>query len=116
MCREVQRDYCLPLSGDYGLSCAVTEEAAPVNEPVCVVGTYDAGSDSMTGIRPRFGPNLIVYRGSVDEVLIRVGGDVVRYTRWAAIMIAAGAAALVFALLPAEVSTRVPLIDRLVVT
>lgn len=93
---DVHHDYRMadvdtPLPG-----FAIDEEVLPANARVCVIATHDHSTRSLTGRRPRIGPNVMVYRGSRDEVLARVAADL-RWFAWAiaALLTAAWAPAAV---------------------
>jgi hypothetical protein len=78
---EVHEDYRMGAVGDRADTLTIEEEVLPVGVAVCAVGTYRAERRSLTARRSRFGPNLMVYRGRADEVIARVGGENVTYTR-----------------------------------
>ncbi len=84
---EVHEDWCRASETSGGSDLTVEEEVVPAGEAVCVIGTLDAAVNAITARRWRYGPDLIVYRGSADEVLERVGADVGRFARIALAML-----------------------------
>ncbi len=76
----------------------IQEEVLPVDQPVCVVGTYDEKLDGLTARRARLGPNLMVYQGSAEEVIARVGKDLIWFARITVVLIAIGLAGLAAAI------------------
>lgn len=97
-----------------GASLVVTEEILPVDQTVCVVGTYDDRFKGVTARRARLGPNLMVYLGSVNDVMERVGKDLIWFAKAAAILLAIGIVPLVIALLPAEWASKLPILGSLI--
>ena len=108
---ELHHDFLMaPLDGDAdGLT--IEQEILPVDETVCVVGTYDAQHHAITARHPRIGPNLMVYRGSAGEVLERVGGSVRGYFKTAVGLLTTAALILAAALAsPIWLSLMSPLV------
>jgi hypothetical protein len=70
-----------PLAGDFFVSAgtggspslSVTEDAVPIDEPVTVLGTYVAGSRGLDG--RRLG-GMKVFKGTLDERLLALGGEI----------------------------------------
>jgi hypothetical protein len=91
---EVHEDFRMGAIGANVEPLILEEEVLPVDQRVCVVGTYDAERRRLVARRSRLGPNLMVYRGATSEVLARVGGEMALYTR-AAVALALVAAAIV---------------------
>ncbi len=114
---EVHEDYCLytKLTVAVGDALIIEEEVLPIGKEVCVVGTYDKEMNGLTARRSRLGPNLIVYRGSAEEVLSRVGKDTAGFAKTAVFLV--GITMLVFGLAfsPAAWTSRLPIIGGLVV-
>lgn len=96
--------------GSYGRpdELNVEEEYAPVDEPVCVIGTAEANPPGISGRRPRLGPNLIVYRGAPEEVLKRIPAENHSLTKALWILVAIAIVALVPAFLPEAWTSAVP--------
>ncbi len=112
---EVHQDYCIKRKPGAGLGLNIEEEVLPVGQEVCVIGTYDKDLNSLTARRSRLGPNLLVYRGSAEEVLSRVGKETAGFAKTAAFLV--GIAVLVFGLAfsPAAWTSRLPIIGYLIV-
>jgi hypothetical protein len=94
---EVHEDFCMGTLGDAVDTLDLEEEALPVDERVCVVGTYDSAQQRLLARRRKLGPDLVVYRGGAQEVLERVGGDMAGYARAAGVLALVGASILAFA-------------------
>ena len=90
------------------------EEWLPVDTRVCVVGTYDASNEALTPRRSRLGPNLIVYRGSAQQVCERVGKDVGVFAKVTAVLLGSAALWFGFALAPVAWSASIPLVGGLI--
>lgn len=56
---------------DSGVGLTVTEEAIPADEPVCVLGTYEALEQGLSG----HDGGIIVYRGDAEQVIARLSKD-----------------------------------------
>lgn len=97
---ELHHDYLVTPLGTGAEDLAIEQECLPVDTPVCVIGTYDAERQSLTARHARIGHNLMVYRGSADEVVARVGADVGRYFKVATWLLATAALILLAALAP----------------
>ena len=71
--------------------------------------------NGLTARRSRLGPNLLVYRGSAEEVLSRVGKETASFAKSAVVLV--GTAVLVFGLAfsPAAWTSRLPIIGSLFV-
>lgn len=84
---EVHEDYCNNGNPSGSDGFTVEEEILPVDQSVCVVGTYDEQLGGlMAGVR-RFGPNMMVYRGTAEEVLSRVGGETRKFAKIAVVLL-----------------------------
>ncbi len=95
---EIHKDYCqLTELGD-GKVFVVEEEVLPVNQAMCVVGTFDQRTNGITAGKRRFGPDLMVYRGTMDEVLVRIGGDIGLYTKFVVGLLGIAVAVLGYAI------------------
>ncbi|MEZ5285825.1 MAG: hypothetical protein R2712_13665 [Vicinamibacterales bacterium] len=92
---SVHQDYCTGTLGAHLDGLVIDETTLPIGERVCVIGTYEPESRTLSGRLGRIGPNVMVYRGSADEVLARVGGETRGYTT--AVLVLVGIAVLVLA-------------------
>ncbi len=112
---EVHQDYCTQREPGTGPGLNIEEEVLPVGQEVCVIGTYDKELNGLTARRSRLGPNLLVYRGSAEEVLLRVGKETAGFAKTAVFLV--GIAVLVFGLAfsPAAWTSRLPIIGSLFV-
>ncbi len=112
---EVHEDYCTQREPGSGPGLNIEEEVLPVGQEVCVIGTYDQELNGLTARRSRLGPNLLVYRGSAEEVLLRVGKETARFAKTIAVLV--GIAVLVFGLAfsPGAWTSRLPIIGSLFV-
>jgi len=108
--REVQEDYCQTSSVGTGAGLTIDEEVLPAGETVCVVGTFEAESSSLTARRSRFGPNLMVYRGSAEEVIARVGKDSRFFAKAIVVLLGTGVLLVGLAFLPASWTSKLPVI------
>lgn len=79
-------DYLISDVSNAGSSLTVEEEVVPVDVPVCILGTYEALEQGLSGR----GGDLVVYRGSAGEVLERLGGDIRRHSLISVIMVLIG--------------------------
>lgn len=105
---EVHRDFLVSSWGSDGSGVTVQEEIVPADVDVCVIGTYDERARAIAPRKPRLGPNLMVYRGTRDEVIERVGKDVAWFRKAAAILLAIGLLTLAAPRLPAEWRQTLP--------
>jgi hypothetical protein len=96
-----------------GINLIIEEEVLPLDEPVCVVGTFNGDMDGLSARKPRLGPNLFIYKGNAEDVISRVGGELASMTRIALILIGVGYAPLVLALLPVKLTSTLPFIGGL---
>jgi hypothetical protein len=96
---EVHADYCQSSGRLSSAGLTVEEQRLPVDVEVCVIGTYDETARALTARRPRLGPNLMVYRGSREEVVTRLGSEVAWFARAAAVLLGVGLLVLGFAYL-----------------
>ena len=96
---EVHRDYCMEADLGTGANLHYQEEVLPVNQSMCIIGTYDAEQDALTAGRPRWGHNLIVYRGSPQEVLARIGKESRFFSVATALLVGIGVLGVIYALL-----------------
>lgn len=94
--QSMAQDYCLTKVYNPDVDYSVTEHLVPVDEEVCMIGTYNKNDHAMTGQRPRFGPNLMVYRGSVEHVISCIGNDVKKFSKALLILLAIPAAILAY--------------------
>ncbi len=113
--QEIHKDYCRVQNLAAGNQFVVEEEEVlPIDQTICVIGTFDQSLNGLTPATSRRGPNLMVYNGSVKEVLERVGNDLKWYVKIATCMVGIGAACLLFALLPSSITALIPLLGKLV--
>jgi hypothetical protein len=99
------------LSDDVNL--ITEEEVLPLDQPVCVVGTFNGNMKGLSARKPRLGPNLIIYKGNAEDVISRVGGELASIARTAMILIGIGILPLGLALLPVELTSTLPFIGGL---
>ena len=92
----------------------IEEEVLPLDQPVCVVGAFNAKMDGLSARNPRLGPNLIVYSGTAEDVISRVGNELASINRTATILIGIGIIPLSLALLPESLTSTLPLIGELI--
>jgi hypothetical protein len=97
---EVRCDYVMGTIGKHADGLTIEEEVLPVGRTLCMVGSYDRERHGLTARRSRIGPNLMVYLGSAEDVLARVGKDVATYARVAIVLAGIGLAAVAYAWLP----------------
>ncbi len=97
---KFHRDFMRNADFGNGDALMIEEEVLPVDQIVCVVGTYDDRLKGLTVQKSRLGPNLMIYRGTVEDVLSRIGKDLSWFAKAAAILISIGLVALGIALLP----------------
>jgi hypothetical protein len=95
---EVHQDYRMDEIGPHADRLDITEEVLPVDQRVCVVGAYDQERRSLTARRSRLGANLIVYRGSADEVMARVSRHNARLVMVIAVTVVIAAGVLIYSL------------------
>ena len=96
---EIHKDFCQLTKLGEGQVFVVDEEILPSNEVVCLVGTFDQKMNAITAGKPRFGPDLMIYRGSADDVLARVGGEISWYTNFAVGMLAISVAVISYTMM-----------------
>ncbi len=96
---EVHRDYCMEADLGTGANLYYQEEVLPVNQILCIIGTYDAERDGLTARRRRWGHNLIVYRGSPQEVLARIRKESRFFSVAIALLVGIGVLGVIYALL-----------------
>ena len=65
---------------------SIEEETVPVNEPVALLGTYEALEQGLSG---RDG-EIVVYRGKLEDVIERLGAEARTYTRIGGAMVLIG--------------------------
>ena len=82
----LHRDYLISDVSNAGNSLTVEEEVVPVDVPVCILGTYEALEQGLSGR----GGDLLVYRGSAGEVLGRLAGDIRRHGLISLVMVLIG--------------------------
>lgn len=92
---KVHEDYCNNGSSAGSDGFVVEEEILPINESVCAVGTYDERLGGITSRVRRFGANMMVYRGTAEEVLSRVGGETRKYAKVAVTLLGISAVLVV---------------------
>jgi hypothetical protein len=112
---EVHEDYVMGEIGSSADALVIEEEVLPAGEAVSVVGTYDRERSALTARRSRLGPNLFVYRGRAEEVLSRVGKESAGLAKATAVFLGLGGLLLGLALLPAAITSRLPLIGSRVI-
>lgn len=108
--RDVHEDYCQSESAGSGSGLTIDEEVLPAAETVCVVGTFEAESSTLSARRSRFGPNLMVYRGSAEEVVERIGNESKFFAKAIVVLLGTGLLILGLTLLPASWTSKLPLI------
>ncbi len=113
--REIHQDFSRTYDVEQGIGLTIDEEVLPIDQEVCAVGTYDKRLRGLTAKNPRLGPNLIVYKGSAEEVILRVGSEIAGFTKMAIILIAIGIVPLSFAFLPTAWTSSLPVIGELIV-
>ena len=91
----------------------VEEEYVPVDEPICVIGTAEADPPGLSGRRPRFGPNIVVYRGTPEDVMERVGAETRGWMKGLRILGLIAALGLIPPFLPTSWTAAIPLVGRL---
>ncbi len=96
---EVHRDYCMETDLGTGANLHYQEEVLPVNQVMSIIGTYDAKRDGLTAEKRRWGHNLIVYRGTPQEVLTRVGTESRFFNVATAFLVSIGVLGVIYALL-----------------
>jgi hypothetical protein len=96
---EVHEDFRMGAVGEDVAPLVLEEELLPVDEQVCVIGTYDEARRRLVARRSRLGPDLVVYRGGANEVVERVGGELGGYVKAALVLAGVGAAIVGFATL-----------------
>jgi hypothetical protein len=92
----------------------VEEEFVPVDEPICVIGTAEADPPGLSGRRARFGPNLVVYRGTPGEVIDRVGAETRGWMKTLVVLLLIALLGLGPAFLPASWTSAIPVLRNLV--
>lgn len=97
---EFHQDFTRNADFGTGNALVIEEEVLPVDQIVCAVGTYDDRAKGLTAQKARLGPNLMIYQGTVEDVLARIGKDLIWFAKAAAILIGIGIVALGIALLP----------------
>jgi hypothetical protein len=107
---QVHQDYRMGDLGPNAETLNLVEEALPVGQRVCVIGAYRQAGQAITARRSRLGPNLMVYRGSADEVLARVGKDVGVFTKAAVVLIGVGVSIVALVHAPAGIAARLPIL------
>jgi hypothetical protein len=107
---EVHHDYLMGSIGPHADGLVIDEEFLPVGKAVSVIGTYDEKRSALTARRSRLGPNLMVYQGSAEEVLSRVGKEVRGFARAVAVLLVIGFVLLAIAATPASVRSKLPLL------
>ncbi|MEW8679427.1 MAG: hypothetical protein AB2532_14025, partial [Candidatus Thiodiazotropha sp.] len=65
--------------------------------------------------RHRLGSNLIVYRGSAEEVIVQLGQDVEFLSKVVKLTLGIGLLIAGFAALPTEWSSKIPIIGLLII-
>jgi hypothetical protein len=93
----------------------IQECALPVDHEVCIIGTYNEALNSLTAERPRLGSNLMVYRGSAEEALRQLSHDVFFLSKAAIFSLGVSGLIVGFAMLPTELSSKIPLLGSLVI-
>ena len=111
---ELHEDFCQVTKVGTATKFVVDEGVLPVDQTVCVIGTYDESLGGLTASSSRLGPNLMIYRGNTEEVLSRVGGEVSGYAKVAAVLIGIGVVTLGFSLLPTTWTSTFPVVGNLV--
>jgi hypothetical protein len=96
-----------------GLS--IEEASLPVDQEVCIIGTYNEASNSLSSRRHRLGSNLIVYSGSAKEVINQLSQDVKFLSKVVKLTLGIGLLIAVFAALPTEWSSKIPVIGSLII-
>lgn len=77
----VHEDYLMGTLGPNTGPLVIEEEVLPVGQPVCVIGTYDEARQRLVPRRSMLGPDLMVYRGTADDVVARVSRDMRGYVK-----------------------------------
>lgn len=96
----VRVDCCIYKVEDADIGLTVTEEVVPIDEAVCVLGTYEALDQGLSG---RNGP-ILVYRGTAEQVSARLSKDMRGSTRIGLICVLLGGGVCIAPLLWAVVS------------
>lgn len=111
---EIGEDYYATKYNDFG-GLSIEEGALPMDQEVCVIGTYNEASNSLSSRRHRLGSNLIVYRGSAEEVIVQLGQDVEFLSKVVKLTLGIGLLIAGFAALPTEWSSKIPIIGLLII-
>jgi hypothetical protein len=88
--------------GNYGKGddLTVEEEYMPIDEPVCLIGTFETAPSGLSGRTPRLGPNLQVYRGTRQEVLDFLSSELKTWNKTLMILLAIATVAFLPSFLP----------------
>ncbi|MEM7293243.1 MAG: hypothetical protein AAF420_07605 [Pseudomonadota bacterium] len=111
---EVHQDFCKSGELAKGARIGIAEEVLPIDTQVTVIGTYDAQQQALISRVSRLGPNLMVYIGSREQVLERVGREVAGWAKWVRAMVGLSVAMVVIVLLPDNIATQVPWVGGLI--
>lgn len=111
---EVHQDYCMGTIPESYFNPTIEEEALPVDETLCVIGTYNVGLHGLTAEKKRMGPNMMVYQGTAKHVLERMSKDVKGFTKVSFWLLSIAAVVFALAFLPQEWTSNLPVLGGLV--
>ena len=95
---QIHQDFCQSSHPTAGTIFSIKEEILPVDVPVCVVGTYDERRQGINGCKTRFGQNLMIYKGDINNVIIKLESETSTYLKVAMVFIAIGLSCLGYAI------------------
>ncbi len=112
---EYHYDFCRSIDiGDHK-TFVVDEEVLPIDTEVTVIGTYDRQRGALIARNSRLGPNLIVYKGSKNEVLARISSEILWYAKFTKAMLGFAMFVVTIALMPDSWLSHAPLLRVMIV-